>query len=318
MKYIFLCCCLLLQLTTKAQTLYSYKDSLHRYAIGIPEKWKYWKRNDSTRINLLVYDMEKHLTNEIADNFNITIFKHPSINADSALYILASLTARARLSMLDTGSYTVDGKRMVWFDDVHVGSNFKDTLCASDFILYNDSKVYIITCTTTPSRFSTSKDLFHRVAQSFKVPLPPLYESLRIDYPTDITWKIQNETDDSITHVMQLLPINESAEQWTSCINLVTIKQKAQQRIEQTLSSCKAQVNEKYTNAHFTLLSKGENWGLFKIETSHPTPEATLYYVLQTGLSVHTISIAFTQPILSDDLLKRWTRIFRNGKLVME
>jgi len=318
MKYFFLCCCLLLQLATKAQILYSYKDSVHRYAIGIPEKWQYWKRNDSTRINLLVYDMEKYPTKEVADNFNITIFDHPNINVDSALYILATLTARSRLSMLDTGSYNVDGKRMLWFDDVHLSANTKDTLCASDFVLYHDSKVYIITCTTTPSRFSKSKDLFHRVAQSFKVPLPPTYESLKIDFPTDRTWKIQSETDDSTMYFMQVLPIDESAEQWTNCINLVTVKQKMPQRIEQILSYYKTQVEEKYNKARFTQLSKGGNWGLFKVETTHPTPEASLYYVLQTDSSVHTISISFTQPTLSDDLSKKWTNIFRNGRLVME
>ncbi|MBC9933005.1 hypothetical protein [Chitinophaga qingshengii] len=318
MKYFFLLYCLLLQLTTKAQTLFSYKDSIHRYVIGIPEKWKYWKKNDSTHINLLVYDMEKNPTNDFADNFNITIFHHPNINVDSALYILASLTAHSRLSMLDTGSYMVDGKRMLWFDDVHIGPKAQDTLCASDFIVYNDSKVYIITCTTTPQRFATSRDLFHRVAQSFKVSLPPAYESLKIDFPTDVTWKIQSETDDSTTHAMQLLPIDESAEQWTRCINLVTIKQKVQQKIEQTILSYKTQVKESYPDAHFTVLSKGGNWGLFKVETNHPKPEASLFYVLQTDASMHTISITFPKPTLSDDLLDKWTKIFRNGKLVME
>jgi hypothetical protein len=319
MKYFFLCCCLLLQIVTKAQLLYSYKDTVHRYSIGIPEKWKYWTKSDSsTLIKLLVYDMDQDSTKRIPDNFNITIIDQPAINIDSAFYRLAYFTAHSRLQMLDTGSYIVDKKKMLWFDDVHIGENLKDTFCASDFVVYNDDKVYLITCTTNPLRFSKSRELFHRIAQTFKVALPPKHESLKIDFPTDRTWMILGETNDSTMHFMQVMPTDENAEHWTTVINFVTTKNPIKQSIQKTLETYKANLKEEYKDARFTLLSKGDDWGLFKTESIRPTPEASLYYVLQTSSSLHTVSLTVPHSTLSADISKKWTDIFLKRKLVVE
>lgn len=318
MKYFFLCCCLLLQVVTKAQLLYPYKDTVHRYTIGIPEKWRYWIRNDGTPIKLLVYGTDKDSTKRIADNFNLSIIDQPGIDVDSAFQLVAYFTSQTRLQVQDTGSYMVNGKRMLWFDDVHLSESRKDTLCASDFVVYHDSKVYVITCTTTPSRMSNSRELFHRVAQTFKVALPPMYETLKIDFPTDRKWKIQSETDDSTMHFMQVLPTNETAEHWTNVINFITFKGRIAQSIDETLLSYKAQIKEGDKGAKFTQLSKGDNWVLFKVESNHLPAAATLYYVLQTNSAVHTVSITVSQLTLSDDIAKEWADIFRKGKLVTE
>ncbi|SFO87638.1 hypothetical protein SAMN05428949_6840 [Chitinophaga sp. YR627] len=176
----------------------------------------------------------------------------------------------------------------------------------------------MITCTAAASRFFTSRELFHQVAQSFKVPLPPLHESLKIDFPADRAWKIQNETDDSTAHFMQVMPSDETADKWTIFINLETVKQKSQQSIEQVLSTYKDQIKGQNGKAHFTVLSKGDNWSIFKVEPDTPTSESGLYYLLLTDSSIHMISVMVTQPVISDDLLKKWTGIFRNGKLAME
>lgn len=316
MKYFFLCCCLLLQVVTKAQLLYPYKDTVHKYIIGIPEKWRYSTRNDGTPVKLLVYCFDKDSSKRIADNFNLSIIDQPGINLDSAFHLVAYFTSQTRLQILDTGSYMVNGKRMLWFDDVHLNESGKDTLCASDFVVYHDNKVYVITCTTTPLRISQSRTLFHKIAQTFKVGLPPIYEALKIDFPKDRTWKIQSETDDSTMHFMQVLPTNETAEHWNNVINFVTVKGKIAQSIEEILLNYKAQLKEEDKESQFTQLSKGDNWALFKVESNHPP--ATLYYVLQTNSAVHTVSITVSQPKLSDDILKKWADIFLKGKLVME
>lgn len=318
MKYFFLCCCLLLQVVTKAQLLYPYKDTVHKYIIGVPEKWRYSVRNDGTPLKLLVYGVDKDSAKRIADNFNLSIIDQPGINVDSAFRLLVYFTSERRLEVLDTGSYIVNGKRMLWFDDVHLNESRRDTLCASNFIVYHDNKAYVITCSTTPSRISQSRNLFHRIAQTFKVGLPPMYESLKIDFPTDRTWKIQSETDDSTMHFMQVLPTNETAEHWTNVINFITFKERTTQSIEETFLSYKAQIKEGDKGARFTQMSKGDNWILFKVESNQSPAAATLYYVLQTNSAVHTVSITISQSTLSDDISKKWADIFRKGKLVME
>jgi hypothetical protein len=183
MKFLFLCCFLLCQLVVKAQVLHIYKDTITNFHIGMPEKWKYRVYPDSSAVRLEVSDMDNADGEPIPDNFRVTIFPDPGSTIDSAFFLLHSVTSGDRVQLVDTGSYKVDGEKMLWFEDVHIGETLNDTLCASYFLMYRKETVYVITCITSSSRFKKSRELFHRIAQTFKISFPSKRELLILTFP---------------------------------------------------------------------------------------------------------------------------------------
>ena len=135
MKYFLLSCFLLCQLVVKAQVLHTYRDTVTNFHIGMPEKWKYQAYPDSPAVKLVVSDMDNAASKPAPDNFLVTIFPDPGSTVDSAFYLLHSITGGDRLQDIDTGSYRVDGERMLWFEDLRIGGTSNDTICASYFLM---------------------------------------------------------------------------------------------------------------------------------------------------------------------------------------
>ncbi|WP_212004512.1 hypothetical protein [Chitinophaga sp. HK235] len=318
MRYFFLCLSLLLlQHVAKAQLLYPYKDTTYNFSIGIPEKWQYWAKPDSPIVKFMVYDMSMDDSGmRVHNNFNISVINHPGLGVDSAFIYMAYATAKNRLQALDTGSYVVDGKKMLWLDDAHLGVTMKDTLCASYFVVYSNNKVYLITCSTTPLRFSESRELFHRVAQTFKTDLPAPQEVLQIDFPKNRVWQINMETDDSTMHLRQVLPVDETPDQWTMAISSIAIKNPKQESMENFLTQYQTQIAKESKGAKFTLLEKTAQHLLFKIENTGA--ESSLSYLVRGTSRLHQVILSIKQETLPAETTKQWTEIFKKAKPVME
>lgn len=173
MKYALLVCCLLWQMTIKAQSFYIYRDSVDNFSIGVPETWKYQATPDSPSLKITGVNVASMVEKRVPDNFNVAIFKHPGLNVDSAFSLLQRMTKGNRLQAVkDTGTYWVNGVKMRWFEDMHEVPGRHDTLCGSYFIVYRKDKVYLITGITRFSRSEQSRELFHQIAQSFQLLKP--------------------------------------------------------------------------------------------------------------------------------------------------
>lgn len=321
MKYFFLFCSLLLQIVAKAQLLYPYKDTVNSFYIGIPEKWKYWKTPGDPGVKLKVYDVNENTdtTKWTPDNFNINIVEQPGIDVEKAYYHLTNFTAQSRLQITDTGSYVVNGQKMLWFDDIRIGRIRKDTLHGSSFVVYDNNRAYVITCSSRPAHFPENRKLFHRIAQTFNTKVARPQESFKITFPTDRKWTIAYEADDSVMHILQVLPADESAAKWNTALTFVTAKTAQKGNFEKTLEALKAQMKKEAGSSRYALLSKGENWALIKVETNDPKQqEASLYYVLQGNPWLHMTNITAKLAELPADMINKWSDIFREGKLVVE
>ncbi len=173
MKYLLLVCCLLWQMSIKAQSFYIYKDTVSNFSISVPETWKYQATPDSPSMKIAGVNVSSMDEKRVPDNFNVAIFRHPGLNVDSALSLLQRMTKKNRLETVkDTGTYWVNGEKMRWFEDMHELPNMNDTLCGSYFVVYRKSMVYMITGITRFSRLEESRDLFHQIAQSFELLKP--------------------------------------------------------------------------------------------------------------------------------------------------
>lgn len=317
MKYLLVSICLLLRLSTKAQLLYPYQDKLKNFSIAIPENWLYWNNSDSLKVSLVVRNKEMVNNKPVSDNFNVNIIPHSVLNVDSAFFLLANFTAQNRLAMLDTGHYIVDGKKILWFEDVHVNKSTSDTLCAADFVMYGNNKVYVLTCTTTAERFKQSRDLFHKVAQTFKTDLPAPHEVFNLDFPTDIKWQKTEETQDTIMSTYQVLPINENTAHWTQLIQFTRMFNASKASISATVNALKSNAKTEFKNPVIKVLFVESDKAL--IEMENPAEQMSiLYYLVAAKTDMHMITYIAHKPQFLDTDINRWTAILKAGKVVIE
>lgn len=320
MRYFFLCSLLLLQVVTHAQLLYPYKDTTNNYYIALPEKWRYWRITDNPHVTMTARDDSPlaDSSKKFADNINIAIISYPGVEVDSAFIYLATATSAGRLEVLDTGSYMVNGKKMLWFDDVHIGGPKKDTLSASDFVVCSNNRAYVITCTSTAARFPTRRALFHQVAQTFKSDLPGKQELIKIALPLDRRWKVNLDNDDSTMHFKQIIPLSESPDQWTTVISFISEKNSEKENMKSILTKYSALLKQTCRNPSYTLLSQSEKSALFKIECTEDDPESNLCYLVRGTTRWHILDLSIHQGSLPADVIKQWTEIFRQSEIVIE
>jgi hypothetical protein len=321
MRYFFLCSLLLLQVVvTHAQLLYPYKDTTNDYYIGLPEKWRYWRITDNPNVTMMARDDSPlaDSSKQFADNINVAIMKYPGIEVDSAFFYLAAATSPNRLEILDTGSYVVNGKKMLWLDDVHIGGHQNDTLSASMFVVCSKDKAYLITCTSTAVRFPTKRALFHQMAQTFKSDLPAKQELIKIALPVDRKWKINLDNDDSTKHFKQIIPSTESPDHWTTVISFISEKNSEKENMKSILTKYSALLKQTYRNPKYTLLSQSEKSALFKIESTEDDPESNLCYLVRGTTRWHILNLSIHQGSLPADVVKQWTEIFRQSEIVIE
>lgn len=320
MRYFFVCCLLLLQVIARAQVLYPYKDTTYHYMIGLPEKWMHWTKTNTPNLSMIAKDVS-HLKDAgeavVPDNINVAVISQPGIEVDRALTYLTTGTAQSRLRMLDTGSYMVNGKKMLWFDDIHIGGPQNDTLSSSDFVVCSNGKAYVITCTTTAARFSEVRKLFHLIAQTFKTDLPAKQELIQIAFPHDTKWKTLQERDDSTMHFKQLVPVSETVDYQTTVIS-ISEKKSYDKPLASMLTLYTTALEQSCGHPVYSLLSQSETSALFKIECDEKNVESSLCYLVRGATRWHLLTLAIHQGTMPADVTLQWSEIFRQSKIVME
>ncbi|NIG56528.1 hypothetical protein [Chitinophaga sp. Cy-1792] len=315
MRYLLLLTCLLTQIMVKAQQLHPYNDYVHNFSLSIPEKWRYWKNLDSIHVLLLAQNPDAP---KIHDNYNVTVVMDPGSNVDSSFAHLMYYTSINRLKVLDTGTYVVDGKRIRWYEDIHLGRSGIDTIVAFNFLLYNKDRAYLLTCATTPNRRKLVKPLFHSIAQTFKTGLPIPVEVLKIDLSGDTQWEKVAENGNELVSSYQLAPAGESLKNWTRLLNFTTIKSAAATDISAILSNMKAQAEKEYTAPAITILANDPNYGMIKIETNESSNEANLFFIRKGDAGIHMIGYMVHRPQFNPGEAEHWQELFMKGKLVIE
>ncbi|MFB6456266.1 hypothetical protein ACE38W_13420 [Chitinophaga sp. Hz27] len=315
MRYLLLSLFLFLQLNVSAQQLHPYKDYVHNFSLSLPDKWHYWKNLDSINVLLLVQNPEAP---RIHDNYNVTVVMDPGSNVDSSFAHLMYYTAGNRLKVIDTGTYIVDGKRVRWYEDLHVGRLKKDTIASFNFLLYNMDRAYLLTCATTPDRRKLVKPLFHSIAKTFKTDLHLPSEVFKIDLNGDTQWEIVAENKNEQVSNYQMVPAGESVKSWTKLLNFTIVKSAASTDISAILANMKAQAEKQYTNPAITILANDPNYGLIKIETNDTVNEANLFFIRKGDAAIHMIGYIVHRPRFNTGEAEHWQEVFMKGKLVIE
>lgn len=149
-------------------------------------------------------------------------------------------------------------------------------------------------------------------------------ENLKIVWPEEYEWKVGNSQEDEKIHFVELVPGNESIEEWTIIGTMMAIKGLTGVPMEEVMNTYYEQVEERTDKASLTVLDQEKNgespYILFKIESSsyktdHPA-ESQLYYIVQGQSSIFSNSVAIKEGHLKEKFVKKWSKVFLESEFV--
>jgi hypothetical protein len=151
-------------------------------------------------------------------------------------------------------------------------------------------------------------------------------ESLKIVWPEEYKWKVGSNQETETVHMMELIPGNETVENWTIIGTMMSYKGAQGLPVDKAMNLMFDQTKKNASNAKLTLIEKDEAakhpWILFKIESpkfnDDPNPESQLYYIIQGSSSLYSNFVALKKAKLDDDFVNKWKGIFRAGEFVYE
>ena len=151
-------------------------------------------------------------------------------------------------------------------------------------------------------------------------------EVLKIDWPEEYKMKKALDIEDEKTRFVVFVPENETVDNWTILGSLVSYKKTKVPNIDIIIKSYEETFLKEEPSAKLTILEKDERakniWALFKIEapsiSKKSNLEAQLVYVIQGEDDIHNVFVMIKEKTLSQKFVKKWSKVFKEGKLINE
>jgi hypothetical protein len=148
-------------------------------------------------------------------------------------------------------------------------------------------------------------------------------ESLKLDWPKSEHWKIGDEQEAGVQHIVDLVHENESTASWTELGNMTSIKGIVGIPVDTAMYMMFLSAVAKAYDPKLTFIQKGQlqdcAWILFSIEApgfkNDTIPESQLWYVVQGKEGLYTNFIAIKNSRLPEDFKQKWTTFFLSGRL---
>ena len=151
-------------------------------------------------------------------------------------------------------------------------------------------------------------------------------ELLEINFPEEYEWNVVTNVENDIVRVIQLVPEKESKEDWSILLSYVYFKNLEKYNVELLKNIAIESFKKNAPKGRVTILGeskKGERvWMLYKIENpkfiDKKSNGAVLYYTLHGDKNIHTLSVEIKEKSLSEEFVKKWSKVFKEGRLVNE
>ena len=149
-------------------------------------------------------------------------------------------------------------------------------------------------------------------------------ENLKIAWPGDIKWKIGSNQKSGNTRMVELIPENESMNNWTIIGTMVSMMGSTSVSVEKFMDMTYNQTLKNAPKAKLTMIEKGikiaSPWILFRIESqsfnNSKIPESQLYYIIKGKQTLYSNFVAVKQPSLGVLFVEKWVKIFKSSALV--
>ena len=151
-------------------------------------------------------------------------------------------------------------------------------------------------------------------------------ELLKIEWPEEYKMKKALDIEDEKTRFVVFVPENETVDNWTILGSLVSYKKTKVPNIDIIIKSYEETFLKEEPSAKLTILEKNDRakniWALFKIEapsiSKKSNLEAQLVYVIQGEDDIHNVFVMIKEKTLSQKFVKKWSKIFKESKLINE
>ena len=151
-------------------------------------------------------------------------------------------------------------------------------------------------------------------------------EVLKIDWPEEYKMKKALDIEDEKTRFVVFVSENETIDNWTILGSLVSYKKTKAPNIDIIIKSYEETFLKEEPSSKLTILEKNDGaeniWALFKIEAPSVSKksklEAQLVYVIQGEDDIHNVFVMIKEKTLSQKFVKKWSKVFKEGKLINE
>ena len=151
-------------------------------------------------------------------------------------------------------------------------------------------------------------------------------EVLKIDWPKEYEWKVVVDEKDGETDVIQMIPKKENENNWSILVSIMSSKSFITISEDFIKGLFESESPTKDPLAKLTILEKSnekENvWIIFKTEASFSTnsnsPLSQICYLLQSKNTLNSICIMKKEKSLSEEFMKKWSKVFKESRLVNE
>ena len=151
-------------------------------------------------------------------------------------------------------------------------------------------------------------------------------EVLKIEWPKEYEWKVVVDEKDGETDVIQMIPKKENENNWSILVSIMSSKSFITINEDFIKGLFESESPTKDPLAKLTILEKSnekENvWIIFKTEASFSTdsnsPLSQICYLLQSKSTLNSICIMEKEKSLSEEFIKKWSKIFKESKLINE
>ena len=170
------------------------------------------------------------------------------------------------------------------------------------------------------------KTVFVFVLLCFQMFLGQEKEVLKVEWPKEYEWKVVVDEKDGETDVIQMIPKKENENNWSILVSIMSSKSFITINEDFIKGLFESQSPTKDPLAKLTILGKSnekENvWIIFKTEASFSTNSnshlSQICYLLQGKSRLNSICIMKKENSLSEEFVKKWSKIFKESKLINE
>ena len=157
--------------------------------------------------------------------------------------------------------------------------------------------------------------------------------ALEINWPKEYEWEVVDKLDKDSIYVRKIIPKGENEKNPSIICQALAVKPPDIYKVDFTIKKLKGlpeELIEELPPIKTTVLEKKEEndgfWELFKIENRYHYDYrqdifqiySELVYIRQKGDIIYRIYVLVKENSLSEEFVKKWSKIFKEGKLVNE
>ena len=151
-------------------------------------------------------------------------------------------------------------------------------------------------------------------------------ELLEINFPEEYEWNVVTNVENDDIRIIELVPAQENKEDWNLLFTYAYFKNPKKYNVELLKNIVIESYKKNAPKGRVTILGeskKGERaWALYKIENPEFLEKkhqgALLYYTLHGDKNIHTLAVEIKEKSLSEEFVKKWSKVFKEGRLVNE